>query len=78
MISKLLLDQCPDVKNKVSESIIKITKVFGNKIGSHSKNICGSLCLNLKHSHNKIRKITLQVLIFLYFYHLGSNRNSFM
>ena len=59
--AKILTDQCPEVKNKISETLIKITKVLGDKMGKNCKQICASLCLNLKHSHNKIRKITLQV-----------------
>ena len=66
MLSKLLIDQCPEVKNRISETIIKLIKVLGNKMGAHAKNICGSLCANLKHSHNKIRKITLQVKLIIY------------
>jgi hypothetical protein len=70
MLSKILIDQCPEVKNKISESIIKLTNVLGNKMGVHSKLICNSLCLNLKHSHNKIRKITLQVFFIFYLFYL--------
>ena len=51
MIGKLLNDQC----------IIRLSAKLGKVIGPHTKGISNSLSLNLKHSHNKIRKITLQV-----------------
>lgn len=61
MIGKLLNDQCPEVKIKLSEFIIRLSAKLGKVIGPHTKGISNSLSLNLKHSHNKIRKITLQV-----------------
>ena len=63
MISILLKDPCPEVKIKLSEFISKIAIEYKNEIGVHSKGIIISLCLNLKHQHNKIRKITESSLI---------------
>lgn len=62
MIGKLLTDQCPEVKIKSSEFIINLCACLGKNMGPHTKAIINSLCLNLKHSHNKIRKITLQAI----------------
>jgi len=61
MLSKFLTDQCPEVKIKLSEFLIHLSSELGKKMGPHTKGISNNLCLNLKHSHNKIRKITLQV-----------------
>ena len=61
MIAKFLTDQCPEVKIKLSEFLIRLCSVLGKNMGPHTKGITNSLCLNLKHVHNKIRKITLQV-----------------
>ena len=63
MISILLKDPCPDIKIKLSEFITKISKEYKHDIGIHSKGIVTSLCLNLKHQHNKIRKITESSLV---------------
>lgn len=63
MLAKFLTDQCPEVKTKLSEFLIHICSVLGKNMGPHTKGILNSLCLNLKHSHNKIRKITLQVIL---------------
>lgn len=59
MIAKLLTDPCPDVKVKLSELLIELCAKLGKALGPHSKGIVVSLCGNLKHAHNKIRKITL-------------------
>ncbi len=64
MLTKFLTDQCPEVKTKLSDFLIHMCSKLGKNMGPHTKGICQSLCLNLKHSHNKIRKITLQVFIF--------------
>jgi hypothetical protein len=62
MISKLLTDACPEVKTKLSEFIIRLSEKLGKALGPHSKSIIVSLCLNLKHAHNKIRKVSLAAL----------------
>ena len=63
MICKLLTDTCPEVKIRLSEFLICLcnNEKLKKLIGVHSKGIVLSLCLNLKHSHNKIRKITIAV-----------------
>ena len=65
MISKLLADAFPDTKIKLSEFLIQMSQVASlNKVlGPHSKSIITSLNLNLKHAHNKIRKMTINVTI---------------
>jgi len=64
MLAKFLTDQCPEVKIKLSDLLIHLSQVLGKNIGPHTKGICNSLCINLKHSHNKIRKFSLQVYIY--------------
>jgi len=61
MIGKLLTDTCPGVKEDLSYFIIVTCQNIGKDIGSHSRQIVQSLCLNLSHQHNKIRKITINV-----------------
>ncbi len=65
MIGKLLTDPAPEMKIKLSEFIIKLCERLGKYIGVHSKNIILSLSQNLKHSHNKVRKMTIMVTHFL-------------
>ena len=64
MIGKLLTDPAPEMKIKLSEFIIKLCERLGKYIGVHSKSIILSLSNNLKHSHNKVRKITIMVILF--------------
>jgi hypothetical protein len=61
MIGKLLKDECPEVKIKLSKLIVLISKqpVICKLIGNHSKTIINSLCENLKHNRNLIRKETI-------------------
>lgn len=59
MISKLLNDSFPEIKTRLSDLVILLCQKLSKNIGVYSKNIITSLCLNLKHSHNKIRKITI-------------------
>jgi len=66
MISKLLTDPCPEVKIKLSELLINLSAKLNKVIGPHMKGIILSLCNNLKHQHNKIRKITVLVITFIY------------
>jgi hypothetical protein len=63
MIAKLLTDACPEVKIKLSEFISGLSSKLNKVIGPHSKAIIISLCGNLKHAHNKIRKISLIVIL---------------
>jgi len=72
MLAKFLTDQCPEVKIKLSELLTHISSVLGKNMGPNTKGICNSLCQNLKHSHNKIRKITLQVFILKFFMNFRS------
>jgi hypothetical protein len=60
-IAKLLTDPCPEVKNKLCEFINHLCNVLGKEIGPHSRQIVVSLCKNLSHNHNKVRKNTLLV-----------------
>ena len=62
MLGKLLTDACPEVKTKLSEFLIDLSQALSKNLGPHCKNIVVSLSLNLKHAHNKIRKITLLAL----------------
>jgi hypothetical protein len=62
MLGKLLTDSCPEVKLKLSEFLISLSQSLSKSMGPHSKNIIISLSLNLKHAHNKIRKLTLQAI----------------
>ena len=58
MITILLKDPCLEIKSNLAKFIQNLCKVLNKEIGVHSKGILNSLCLNLKHQHNKIRKIT--------------------
>ena len=62
MITILLKDPCPEIKTNLAKFIQNLCKVLNKEIGVHSKGILNSLCLNLKHQHNKIRKITTSAL----------------
>ena len=64
MIGKLLTDPCPGVKEDLSKFIILTSESIGKHIGPHSRQIVQSLCANLSHQHNKIRKYTLTVIVF--------------
>lgn len=59
MLSILLKDPFPEIKTKLSEFILELSKKLQKEIGAYSKQILNSLCLNLKHQHNKVRKITI-------------------
>lgn len=65
MIAKLLTDPCPEVKIKLSELLIKLSTKLNKVIGPHMKGIISALCNNLKHQHNKIRKITVMVMKYI-------------
>lgn len=63
MLSVLLRDQFPDIKQNLSKFISTISQKLKKEIGAHSKTILDSLCLNLKHQHNKVRKITITAVV---------------
>jgi hypothetical protein len=62
MLGKLLTDSCPEVKTKTSEFLQSLSQYLPKSLGPHCKPIVISLSLNLKHAHNKIRKISLLAL----------------
>ncbi len=72
MIAKALTDPASEMKNILSEFLINLSHKLGKSIGVHSKNIISSLCSNLKHSHNKVRKVTIMV----YLSNIGIGRYS--
>ena len=63
MLGIILKDQFPEIKVQVSQLISDLSNVMKNEIGNYAKQIIESLCLNMKHQHNKIRifKITLNL-----------------
>ena len=63
MLGIILKDQFPDIKVQVSQLISEISKVMKDEIGNYAKQIVESLCLNMKHQHNKIRKISITSLV---------------
>jgi hypothetical protein len=58
MLGVILKDQFPDIKVQVSQLISELAKEMKSEIGNYAKQIIESLCLNMKHQHNKIRKIS--------------------
>ena len=63
MIGVILKDQFPDIKVHVSQLISELSKELKNDIGIYAKQIIESLCFNMKHQHNKIRKISTTSLV---------------
>jgi len=63
MLGVILKDQFPDIKVSVSQFISELSKEMKNDIGNYAKQIIESLCLNMKHQHNKIRKISTTSLV---------------
>ena len=63
MLGVILKDQFPDIKVAVSQLISELSKEMKNDIGNYAKQIIESLCLNMKHQHNKIRKISTTSLV---------------
>ena len=63
MLGVILKDQFPDIKVAVSQFISELSKEMKNDIGNYAKQIIESLCLNMKHQHNKIRKISTTSLV---------------
>ena len=63
MLGVILKDQFPEIKVQVSQLISELSKVMKDEIGNYAKQIIESLCLNMKHQHNKIRKISIISLV---------------
>ena len=63
MLGVILKDQFPDIKVSVSQFISELSKEMKDDIGNYAKQIIESLCLNMKHQHNKIRKISTTSLV---------------
>ena len=63
MLGIILKDQFPEIKVQVSQLISELSKAMKNEIGNYAKQIIESLCLNMKHQHNKIRKISITSLV---------------
>ena len=63
MLGVILKDQFPDIKVSVSQFISELSKEMKDDIGNYAKQIIESLCLNMKHQHNKIRKIATTSLV---------------
>ena len=63
MLGVILKDQFPDIKMQVSQFISELTKEMKDEIGNYAKQIIESICTNMKHQHNKIRKISTICLI---------------
>jgi hypothetical protein len=63
MLAIILKDQFPDLKTTVSQFISDFVKIDKKEIGAHSKMIIDSICLNTKHQHSKVRKISTISLI---------------
>ena len=63
MLGVILKDQFPDIKVAVSQFISELSKEMKDDIGNYAKQIIESLCLNMKHQHNKIRKISTTSLV---------------
>ena len=63
MLGVILKDQFPEIKVQVSQLISELSKVMKEEIGNYAKQIIESLCLNMKHQHNKIRKISIISLV---------------
>ena len=63
MLGVILKDQFPDIKVAVSQFISELSKEMKDDIGNYAKQIIESLCLNMKHQHNKIRIISTTSLV---------------
>ena len=63
MLGVILKDQFPEIKVQVIQLISELSKVMKDEIGNYAKQIIESLCLNMKHQHNKIRKISIISLV---------------
>ena len=62
MLSKILLDANPEMKNKASNFCVQLWEKLSTKCGSRMKKVVISLTENLKHQHSKVRKNSLQAL----------------
>ena len=63
MLGVILRDQFPEIKVQASQLISELSKAMKEEIGKYAKQIIESLCLNMKHQHNKIRKISIISLV---------------
>ena len=63
MLGIILKDQFPDIKVQVSQLISELSKEMKEDIGIYAKQIIESICTNMKHQHNKIRKISIVALV---------------
>ena len=63
MLGIILKDQFPDIKVQVSQLISELSKEMKEDIGIYAKQIIESICINMKHQHNKIRKISIVALV---------------
>lgn len=63
MLGIILKDQFPEIKVQVSILISDLSKIMKDDLGNYAKQIIESICLNMKHQHNKIRKISITSLI---------------
>ena len=61
MLGVILRDQFPEIKVQASQLISELSKAMKEEIGKYAKQIIESLCLNMKHQHNKIRKISISL-----------------
>ena len=64
VLSKILTDKYPEIKREASELVCLFCVSLPEYIGLNAKSIVKSLCLNIKHQHSKVRKVTLQVSIY--------------
>jgi len=62
MVSKILLDNNPEMKNKASAFCVKLWEKLPDKCGNRMKRVVISLTENLKHQHSKVRKGSLNAL----------------
>ena len=76
MLGVILRDQFPEIKVQVSQLISELSKAMKEEIGKYAKQIIESLCLNMKHQHNKIRKISIISLVDLLLCNEAGNKIS--
>lgn len=62
VLSKVLTDKYPEVKREAAELVSLFCAKLPDYIGLNGKSIVRSLCLNTKHQHAKVRKVTFEVL----------------
>jgi hypothetical protein len=62
MLSKILLDNNPEMKNKAASFWVKLWEKLSDKVGPRMKKMVISLTENLGHQHSKVRKSSLNAL----------------